>query len=250
MSQSCWHGGGGPSVPFTFAGIDGAPVCGQRYRSENEAVYPPRFLRGNANDSCVPFVGDSPPVDLSDAITILTWLFLGGIELSCLDAADVDDSGSIDITDPIYLLQFVFLGQAPPPSPYPDCGEDPSEDQLGCDVSQPCRRPCRGGVCFGIGILTGPFPEKCISAGERILLEGYNFSSLFSENRAVFTWQGNEVPAEAISIAFGEAPVPCRGRPSQLVVVVPDGIEPRSVHLVLYVRDIAAGALTYDLCEP
>jgi hypothetical protein len=81
------------------------------------------FIRGDSS-------GDSK-VDLSDSISILKYLFLGG-SISCLDAADVDDSAKIDLSDSITLLRFLFLGGSKPPPPFPDSGEDPTADSLGC----------------------------------------------------------------------------------------------------------------------
>jgi hypothetical protein len=80
------------------------------------------FTRGDAN-------GDGA-VDVSDAETVLGFLFLGGPAPSCADAADVNDDGALNIADPIHLLSFLFLGGAriPPPSPGP--GGDPSFDLL------------------------------------------------------------------------------------------------------------------------
>ncbi len=83
----------------------------------------PTFRRGD--------VDDDGELVLSDAIFALNYLFLGGKEPACQDAADVNDDGKLDIGDPIFLLGFLFLGSAPPPAPGPaDCGEDPSEDAL------------------------------------------------------------------------------------------------------------------------
>jgi hypothetical protein len=77
-----------------------------------------RFIRGEVN-------GDGR-VDISDAVAILGYLFLGGGTPGCLAAADADDSETIEITDAVYLLGALFLGSAPVPQPYPDCGADPS----------------------------------------------------------------------------------------------------------------------------
>ena len=81
------------------------------------------FIRGDAN-------GDES-VDLSDAVTILNYLFLG-LELPqvCLDGLDVNDSGIIDLTDAISLLRFLFQGGSAPALPYPQAGPDPSQDGL------------------------------------------------------------------------------------------------------------------------
>jgi hypothetical protein len=81
------------------------------------------FIRGDAN-------GDQA-VDLSDSLKVLSFLFLGA-SVSCSDAVDVDDSGLLDITDPIYLLTFLFLGGLDISAPYPEAGEDPTQDDLTC----------------------------------------------------------------------------------------------------------------------
>ena len=65
-----------------------------------------RFLRGNAN------ADDN--TDLSDAVFILSYLFIGGAAPSCEDAADSDDNGALEITDAVYLLNFLFLGGPAP----------------------------------------------------------------------------------------------------------------------------------------
>ncbi|MBI4584720.1 MAG: hypothetical protein HY717_11960 [Planctomycetes bacterium] len=85
----------------------------------------PRFQRGEIN-------GDGA-ADISDAIGILEFLFLGTSEVSCRDAADVDDSGEVDVTDPIRLLGHLFLGVPEPPPPFRACGADPTwADGLSC----------------------------------------------------------------------------------------------------------------------
>ena len=83
---------------------------------------PPFFLRGDADGS--------RRVDISDAIRILQFLFLGGVPPTCMDAADVTDSGLIDISSAIALLQFLFLGGVPPRVPYPNLGIDPTADEF------------------------------------------------------------------------------------------------------------------------
>ena len=82
------------------------------------------FIRGDCDQSVV--------VDLSDAIKLLSYLFLGTDDPICLDACDTDDSGDLDISDAIKLLSYLFLGSAPPESPFPFEGIDPSEDTLTC----------------------------------------------------------------------------------------------------------------------
>lgn len=84
------------------------------------------FVRGDANVDAA--------VDMSDALTVFSFLFLGGVEPTCLDALDHDDSGEIDMQDGIANLEFLFLGApSPPAQPYPDRGPDPTtDDPLNC----------------------------------------------------------------------------------------------------------------------
>ena len=82
------------------------------------------FLRGDANLDRA--------ADVSDAIAVLGYLFLGGGVLACEDTADADDNGEIEITDAIFLLGALFLGNGVVPAPFPDCGPDPQLDGLDC----------------------------------------------------------------------------------------------------------------------
>jgi hypothetical protein len=95
----------------------------------------PLFHRGDADG-----LGD---IDLSDAIRILGFLFLGDAVPPCLEAADADDSGELQITDAVFLLGYLFLGAAPPPPPGPPapggpCGVDPGWTHLGCKTPSHC----------------------------------------------------------------------------------------------------------------
>ena len=77
----------------------------------------PGFVRGEAN-------GDQG-VDISDAITILQYLFGVSNELPCLDAGDANDDGAIDLGDAIGTLNLVFGGgPAQLPPPFGQCGTD------------------------------------------------------------------------------------------------------------------------------
>jgi parallel beta-helix repeat protein len=82
------------------------------------------FLRGDGNDDGV--------LDMSDALTILSFLFSARIA-DCEDALDADDNGHVEISDALFMLIYVFRDGDPPPAPFPAAGEDPSEDGLGCD---------------------------------------------------------------------------------------------------------------------
>ncbi|MEM7233941.1 MAG: serine hydrolase [Planctomycetota bacterium] len=86
------------------------------------------FLRGDTDAS-----GN---VDLTDGISTLTHLFQGRGELGCPDAADFNDDSVVDVSDAVSVFSYLFLGGTPP-SPPGDrtCGPDPSEDAL-----EPCAR--------------------------------------------------------------------------------------------------------------
>lgn len=88
------------------------------------------FRRGDAN-------GDGQ-TDISDAVSILEFLFYGTAGPSCLDAADVNDDSNINISDPITLLTSLFLGANPIRIPSCFCGLDPTEDALDCKVEPVC----------------------------------------------------------------------------------------------------------------
>jgi hypothetical protein len=89
------------------------------------------FRRGEVNEDGV--------IDISDAVTILAYLFYGGGAPRCMDAADVDDSGDHTLTDAVYLLNFLFLGGPIPNQPFPACGLDLTyRDGLRCLSSASC----------------------------------------------------------------------------------------------------------------
>ena len=69
--------------------------------------------------------------DISDPIVSLSYLFLGGPMLPCLEAGDANDDGRLDISDPIFTLARLFegAGQFPEPERW---GLDPTPDSLGC----------------------------------------------------------------------------------------------------------------------
>ncbi len=72
---------------------------------------PADFHRGDANRD--------GRLTVVDAIWILRHLFLRRVSLRCAEAADVDDDGTIDISDPVSILDYLFLGGAAPQPPGP-----------------------------------------------------------------------------------------------------------------------------------
>ena len=79
--------------------------------------------------------------DLSDGVTTLNFLFVGGTELTCLSAADADSSGLVNITDVVFLFGYLFTGGDFPSAPGPiDCGpgDGGAGDALGCELYDAC----------------------------------------------------------------------------------------------------------------
>lgn len=122
------------------AGLDGSGLI-EMYDSGTNvtelAIIPPtivvpQFVRGDVNDD-----GN---FDIGDPIGILTILFIFGSDpLACEDAGDVNDDGQVNIADAIFALGSLFVAGAPaPPDPFPDCGEDPTDDPLDCTASVSC----------------------------------------------------------------------------------------------------------------
>jgi len=83
------------------------------------------FVRGDSDGN--------GQVNISDAVVLLGYLFLGEAPVTCLDAADANDSGTINVADAAYSLNFLFRGGMIPPPPFPTPGLDPSKDSLGCE---------------------------------------------------------------------------------------------------------------------
>jgi len=116
---------------WEFGGFGGDTIeLAQRYLLALGLVPPTEFRRGDANDDA--------SVDVADAVSLLDALFAGGTFPSCADAADPNDDGTIDVSDAIFTLSFLFSGGAAPPSPgASSCGQDPTDDGLGCTSGCP-----------------------------------------------------------------------------------------------------------------
>ena len=75
---------------------------------------------------------------VTDAVFLLTFLFLEGSAPSCVAACDVDADGTVaaSVTDAISLLSYNFLSGPAPVAPFPDCGAGTEDDlALGCGVA-------------------------------------------------------------------------------------------------------------------
>ncbi len=89
------------------------------------------FIRGDANDDSM--------VNLTDAIFILSHLFMGGEGPACLAAADSTGNRSLDLSDSVFLLNFLFNGGDAPPAPFPACGPyEARDDDLPCESAGNC----------------------------------------------------------------------------------------------------------------
>lgn len=101
------------------------PRLGKASKITIEPLQPPFpkfFLRGDTDGG--------GRINLSDPIATLNFLFVGGAEPDCLDAADATDDGVINLTDPLFVLNFLFQAGAYPLPPYPRPGLDPTPDDL------------------------------------------------------------------------------------------------------------------------
>ncbi len=104
---------GGTEVPNTATiqfDIAGPMISTKPIVNQIEPCGAIPFRRGDTN-------GLGEEVDISDAITVLGFLFNGTAELGCKRAADVQNDGSIDLSDAIFILQFLFNGGEPIPPP-------------------------------------------------------------------------------------------------------------------------------------
>lgn len=94
----------------------------------------PVFRRGDCNYDT--------RVNTTDAVQVLRYIFpawSGEYTPPCRSACDADDSGRIQVSDAITILSWLFLMGPPPPDPGPLVpGPDPTPDELDCNVLE-CR---------------------------------------------------------------------------------------------------------------
>ncbi len=125
-----------PSFPLAYlTGVKVPPYSLDKNRDliPDECAHP-LFRRGDPDET--------EAVNLTDAIVLYEYLFLGREVPRCLEAADIDNDGAINLTDPIYLLHHMFLGGRSPAAPWPACGIDAdvpeSPGSLGCTFYPGC----------------------------------------------------------------------------------------------------------------
>ncbi len=88
------------------------------------AVPVPEFIRCDCNQD--------QKCDLADAATVLAQQF-DDFPVGCEDACDVNDDGKINLADSVYILNYLFKMGPDPLPPFPDQGNDPTEDELTCE---------------------------------------------------------------------------------------------------------------------
>lgn len=107
------------------------------YQAISAPAGEPVFHRGDAT-------GEGT-LELTDAVRIFGFLFLGGDAPSCAETADANNDAAVDLSDGVSVLNFLFQGGPPPASPGPvssPCGPDPDEPgspgDLGCESYAGC----------------------------------------------------------------------------------------------------------------
>ncbi len=108
----------------------GSPCIGTGFDGEDMGAVPFElgsgvFVRGDADGSGT--------VELTDVIVGLSFLFRGGAgPEQCRDMLDSNDDGTADVSDAIYTLRWLYAGGPIIPPPFPNVGEDPTEDEHTC----------------------------------------------------------------------------------------------------------------------
>ena len=87
------------------------------------------FKRGDVNEDGT--------FDLADGITMLQYMFSGGVGY-CVDAYDYDDDGMVNLADAVSGFNYLFLNGAAPAEPFAECGPDPVADNLECESYADC----------------------------------------------------------------------------------------------------------------
>ena len=89
------------------------------------------FLRGDANQD--------GRINITDGLFVLNYLFLGGPEPSCMEAANFSDGFELDIATPVYLFRALFVGDVQLQVPFEECGADPTPTGMGCESYSLCK---------------------------------------------------------------------------------------------------------------
>jgi hypothetical protein len=126
---------------LTYVGLQDIPPALNRMTACDGASLTPGLFGGVVRISNDAFIrGDvngNGRVSVADPILNLSYQIQGGV-LPCEDAADVDDDGEVNISDPIYSLFNIFDLGPRTPSPFPECGADPTLDLVRCQCHPAC----------------------------------------------------------------------------------------------------------------
>ena len=106
------------------------------------------FTRGDCNADGNVVEGEL--CDISDAVFLLNFLFIGGEKPSCMAACDCDANGKVNLTDAIYELNYCFQGGPAPAEPFPQCGFE-LKPTLECLEFPPCKVGCAPQDAQGVG---------------------------------------------------------------------------------------------------
>ena len=123
--------------------IDGDGICGDVDNcpglwNPDQLQSPPPQAPCSPEEWTGPFIRGDIEQDFfvtpKDALTILSWLYLGRPTLPCLAAADANADGKIDVSDPVWILVWLFMGGEPLPPPS-ECDISPNAGDiaLGCE---------------------------------------------------------------------------------------------------------------------
>jgi hypothetical protein len=96
----------GVKMPFVGAGL-----------TEEEILTLRKWIQGGALDAHLPLRGDSNNDDnlnITDAVVILNFLFLGTSQPACEVLADSNADTTVNLTDAVFILNFLFLGGPSP----------------------------------------------------------------------------------------------------------------------------------------
>ena len=116
------------ALPWTVEGNGAGYACGETIVTIADPTPAlTEVMRGDVNldTSC----------NLTDAINLLDYLYVGNFDTTCPDACDVDDSGSVNLADAVNLLSGLFGGGFMLED---TCKADTTADTLAECIGSPC----------------------------------------------------------------------------------------------------------------
>ena len=116
-----------PEEPIVRIGFTGGVIDNFSFTPLPDLPAATEFIRGDANSD-----GD---VNITDGVFVLNFLFVGRTIPPCREASDANADGVVNITDGVYLLNFLFAGGPEPPTPFGECGTDPTQSPAEVDCA-------------------------------------------------------------------------------------------------------------------